>query len=431
MQDSIDIKKIPLNKIFLDLDNPRHKQFVNQKQAIEYLCQEELVYELAKDIARYGINPLEILGLLVVKKGQAENYTVLEGNRRMCAIMLLNDPALAPAKYRKDFTKLSENISPIKYINAMLFRERKEAHIWLERIHGGLQGGAGRKAWNPDQKTRHTGNTTNTLAQAVLDYAEKESLISAENRKGKLTTVQRYLSNPLFRDALGIDNRNIDDISRTRPKGDFNALLKRFLDDLNDPDNKDVSSRSNKPEIERYSRTIVSTERITNKRTEPESIAENVQPTVTGGKKKSAPKKPGDPKNIEYSKEIYERIKAIPSYKLDSMYYSLCSIDLQDHTPLLCVGVWAFLECLTAKIGKDGNVDFFSFLSNERLSKLGFDKDSKKPIVEALSRIQKYGNTTKHHESSANFNGNQLHNDMETIKQLLCKLSEQAKTVSP
>jgi hypothetical protein len=64
-----------------------------------------------------------------------------------------------------------------------------------------------------------------------------------------------------------------------------------------------------------------------------------------------------------------------------------------------------------------------------KLVPLGLGSDLK-AIRQAIKRIAEYGNTTKHHESAANFNGPQIYNDIEIIKELLCKLAEEAKTKS-
>ena len=176
-------KTISVDRIFLDLENPRHEPYQNQAQVIEYLCRDEYVYQLAKDIAKHGLNPLELFALIPMDvkkgKGKTQSYVVAEGNRRMCAIMLLNDPELAPAKQRKDFQKLSEQAGKISEVFAVAFDDKKSVDMWLERIHGGIQGGVGRKQWNAEQKTRHLGDKKNILAQAVLDYAEKNKHVGA------------------------------------------------------------------------------------------------------------------------------------------------------------------------------------------------------------------------------------------------------------
>ena len=421
-------KTISVDRIFLDLENPRHEPYQNQAQVIEYLCRDEYVYQLAKDIAKHGLNPLELFALIPMDvkkgKGKTQSYVVAEGNRRMCAIMLLNDPELAPAKQRKDFQKLSEQAGKISEVFAVAFDDKKSVDMWLERIHGGIQGGVGRKQWNAEQKTRHLGDKKNILAQAVLDYAEKNKFISSDDRKGRLTTVQRYLSNAMLREALGIDGSNIEDVSRNRPKPDFDQLLRKFVKDLL---SGTVNSRSNSDKIIEYSRSLSALDGLTGKRTAVESLAQ--EPNIGGGRKKrkSAPKHPDKRKFITYETEINEKLKSLSSFKLEQIYWSLCSIELDKHAPLLSVGTWSFFESLTAKAGRSGT-DFLAFLSNQKLHSLGFSKsDETRSIRQAIERISHYGNTTKHHEGAANFNGAQLANDMDTLKLLICTLAEDAQ----
>jgi len=99
-------QSISVDRIFLDLHNPRHKPYSSEAEVIEYLCRYESVYALAKDMSEIGLNPLELFALISLDtKGKITKSTpfmVAEGNRRMCAIKLLNDPDLAPTKLRKD-----------------------------------------------------------------------------------------------------------------------------------------------------------------------------------------------------------------------------------------------------------------------------------------------------------------------------------------
>jgi hypothetical protein len=419
---------ISVDRIFLDLSNPRHKPYETQSEVIEYLCRAEYVYELAKDIAKVGLNPLELFAVIPLPgsgRRAATSYLVAEGNRRMCALKLLHDPELAPASLRKDFIKLAEKSPEFDEVLGVVFSDKAQVDTWLDRIHGGLQGGIGRKTWNAEQKTRHTGDKKNVVAQSVLDYAEKKGFISAEARKGKLTTAQRYMSNPLVREALGIESSNLDDISRTRPEGDFDLLVGRFVADL--VTGKKVHSRSKQREIEEYSRDLAAIAGLSGSRNAPESLSSTAG---RGSRKRRRPRRPKRPEHIPYEDEISLRLRGIPSYKLERIYYSICEISLEDHTPLVSVGVWSFFESLTARCGRVGTTAFPDFLSKDRLNNWGFSgRDTINSITQALHRIAAYGNTTKHHEKSANFNGEQLANDMDTLKGLVLKLAEEAKAV--
>ena len=165
---------IKFDRVFLNLENPRHEPFDSQDEVIDYLCTNEYVYELAKDLTKVGLNPLELFALLPSpKSGRRKAYVVGEGNRRLCTLMLLNDPDLAPPKERRKFSDLAENWEPVPELFAIVFETKEDVDQWIERIHGGLQGGIGRKSWTAEQKTRFSGDRKNIVAQRILDYAEK------------------------------------------------------------------------------------------------------------------------------------------------------------------------------------------------------------------------------------------------------------------
>ena len=50
---------IPFDRIFLHQENPRHEPYETQAQAIEWLCSNEEVPQLARDIAQHGLSPLD------------------------------------------------------------------------------------------------------------------------------------------------------------------------------------------------------------------------------------------------------------------------------------------------------------------------------------------------------------------------------------
>jgi hypothetical protein len=93
-------------------------------------------------------------------------------------------------------------------------------------------------------------------------------------------------------------------------------------------------------------------------------------------------------------------------------------------TPLLTIGVWAFVESLCALAGKRTDIDFVAYFSNQRLADQGFGGKKIGAIRDALTRIQRHGNATKHHEIAASFDGAQLSNDLATITPLLTKTLE-------
>lgn len=421
----MEIKQIDIKNIFLDLENPRHEPYQSQEEVIEYLCKNEYVYALAQDIVKYGINPLEILAVIPNSKSVKEKitYVIAEGNRRLCALKLLNDPELAPSEERKNFKTLSRQWEELQTAPAIVFDNREAVAVWLERIHGGLQGGIGRKSWSPEQKTRFTGDVKNLMAQQLLDYAQAEGFINSTERINKISTVQRFIGNPLFKDALGIDTNKIDELQRIRPDQDFNLLLKKFIQDLKEGK---INTRFNSPQIREYSQSLRTVEGISNTIVLPHPLngSPKKDKTKTSNPK---PKLRSKPRYLENNLETEKALKELSSFKLNSIYNSLHHLAIADHCPLLTVGLWSFIDSLTALNGRKYGVDFQSFLSNEKLEKLGLgDKSATKTLRECLRRLSENGNTTKHDAQSAAFNDKQLFNDFEVLHPLIQALIKAA-----
>jgi hypothetical protein len=419
------IEIIDINRIFLYEENPRHEPLQSQEEIIEHLCKDEQVFALARSIAEKGTNPLEIFGLVQLsgsgKSGTKKNFEVWEGNRRACAIKLLNDPDLAPPTLRKDFVRLSTEYDPVREVAAVVFDDHETLKFWMDVIHGGQQGGVGRKNWSADQKTRHTGSGgRNKVAQALLDVSEAAGLITKEERSGKLTTVQRYLNNNVVREALGIDATNPDDVTYNRPVEDFNKLLARFISDVK---SAEITSRHNKDQITAYGRTLARTPKVSSERVAPQSLK-----TVAAEARKArrrAPRNPRKQNHIEYDVALEQALEGLGNRKLKSLYYSLSAVSLEHHTPLITIGAWAFIESLTALCGKNDKTDFVSFYSNTRLEACGAAGKKGGTVRDALQRIQRFGNATKHHEIAGSFDGSQLANDVATITPVLVKTLEQ------
>lgn len=421
------VETVPVGRIFLGLQNPRHDPYDSEDRAIARLCEIEEVYPLARDIVRNGLNPLERLALVPLdvgkKGGGVISYYAAEGNRRLCALKLLNDPDRAPAHLRKAFKALADAwSSPINTIPGAVFDDIESVNLWLDRIHNGPQGGIGRRDWNAEQKQRFDGGSKNKAAQALLDYAQSEKMITPEERVGKLTTVQRFVGNDVFSEALGLDQGNADDVARTRPKAEFDALVKRFIHDL--IDKKLVNSRMNKDAIIRYARPLSSIPGVTSTRIEPESLSSG-QGTKAKTARRKKPKKPERTRHVRYEEEIFIALQSFGNEKLISLYHSICTVELDPHTPLVAIGAWSFIETLTACAGRNENTSFDSFLSKNKLRSYNIEGDLSS-MRDVLERIRSYGNTTKHHSIAGIFNGDQLNNDLAALKTVILKCLEEA-----
>ena len=410
---------ISLDRVFLDAENPRHEPFEDQEAVIEYLCREEQVLALAQDIVKIGLNPLELFALLA--EGD-DTYLAAEGNRRLCALMLLDDPDLAPADQRREFERAAENWEPIGQIFAVVFEHRDDVRQWLNRIHAGFAGGRGRRQWNAEQKARNSGYSKNDQAQYLLDISEELGFITTVQRKGRLSTVQRYLSNPVMRNALGIDFSDFENPTTDLPEDDFRIILEKFIGDVAA---KRVTTRDNAPEIQSYANKLPQLEGVSAARIKPRAMSEFVKTSGSTGDPK--PRPPKRRRKIPMSRNLRQVLEDIPSYKLEKLYYSLCSVRLDTHTSLLCVGAWSLIETLTALHGR-GSPGFGSYLGPSKLQSMGVGtKKETKSLCQAINRIAEFGNSTKHHKTATALNGEQLANDMETIEPVLLALAKGCK----
>ena len=231
-------QEIDISKVYLDPNNPRHDPVDSEPKVVAYLIAHERVKELARSIAQLGTSPLERFAVFPYPDLKGV-FISLEGNRRLCALKLLHDPDKATTeKHRKYFRELNKKWSAAPdVIDAVIFKNREEADLWLSIRHEGEQNGVGTRAWNSRQKERHnrkvskvSGANPNTHAASLLEYAVDRGLLTTEQHDAiKITTLTRFLSNPLMRDALGLDTAK--DLTTRAPQEEVDRAVKRFLKD--------------------------------------------------------------------------------------------------------------------------------------------------------------------------------------------------------
>lgn len=413
--------EIEVDRIFLDQENPRHKPYDSQSEVIEYLCIHESILSLSRDIVINGLNPIEQFALIPDEDSGDDlaTYIVAEGNRRICALKLLHDPDLAPVKFRNGFAQIANGWAGIGPLPSVIFENRPAVDLWLTRIHDGEQGGIGRRKWSSDQSARHSGSDKDKIALKVLDYAEKKGLISAEERKGTLTTVSRYVTKEPVQAALGIDARNLNKIALTKPEEDFDTLLGKFLGDLA---SGHVNSRAKGTEtFTAYARELNAV-KVSGK---GEIVTGLLDGDHTGKhpQRRRVTIKPRS--TLTHNHEIMDALKGIDAHKLVSLYNSITVVPLNPHAPLIAIGAWAFFESLSSRAGRGESQDFPSYFDKNRRAGYGLPtgKDSK-AITEALKHLSASGDVTKHDGTAALFNGEQLANDMDTLKDLILKCIE-------
>lgn len=209
-------KTIPIGQLLLDTKNPRHGKLESQRAAIESLIssQRQKLVVLANDIRENGLSPIENLMVLKAKNG----YTVLEGNRRLTAIKLLDNPALADGTpISAAIKRLANKGSPPSEAVCSVAPSRKAAEHWLEIRHGGESEGAGVVPWSAYAANRFKSKPGREAAaamaflEAVAEGYPKNDLIqelAQEVGDKKITTLGRLVLDPSFRDKAGIEYRD-------------------------------------------------------------------------------------------------------------------------------------------------------------------------------------------------------------------------------
>lgn len=239
-------KQIPLSKLTVNIENPRFEMVGNQREAITTMLedQNEKLVKLAEDIIENGLNPAELL-VVVPHAKLNKQYNVLEGNRRISTLKLLNNPELIPEKNKSLFTrfkKLSDQFlkDPIQEINCVIFDNEKDAYRWIKLKHTGQNDGIGTVPWDAQQTARFEERVEgkSSFAIQLIDFLSKQDDVD-EDLKLKLKNVpssslQRLATDPDFRKVVGIDIKEGKVVTKYHPNEIVKALKKVANDLLRD-----------------------------------------------------------------------------------------------------------------------------------------------------------------------------------------------------
>lgn len=427
---------IQLEKIYLDSENPRHEVLDTQDEQIAFLCKEEKVGNLALDIAENGINPMMRIAVLEEKPDKNDQsakstYIVLDGNRRICSLKMLEDPELAPSKLKKKMEEASCKWTPITEIECVVFDDRKIANMWLKRIHTGERDGTGLKSWDAEQQARFDDESKNKLALLLLDYAQGKGFISSPDRKRTITTVQRVLDNEKARNLIGLDNSSDKVIKTFLPTDKFEDVVKSFMESVADKEVFNSRNLRKAADIEEFAKNVTKSVMAEDYNEDsnqiyPKPNLKNKSKSKEAEDKSGANIKPPKSTKIRVEQEIVAELNKLSNDKLTSLYNSITKLQVKDHTPLITVGVWSMVESLTSIHGRKDKNSFESYLNKSLLQKMGVEGESSKNIRDAIGRISSNGNMVKHDSVGTNFYGDQLINDMTQIRPVIVALLQAA-----
>ncbi|WP_347057390.1 ParB/Srx family N-terminal domain-containing protein [Blastococcus sp. HT6-30] len=140
--------ELPIDDLRFDADNPRMPTHLDGKDVtavLSFMLEDAGLLDLMRSISSQGFFPGEPL---LVSSATEDTYTVVEGNRRLAASILLNNPDLAPT--RKTAVKaVAESGQVPGTLPVLIFPERADI-----LKHLGYRHVTGIKEWDPLAKAR-------------------------------------------------------------------------------------------------------------------------------------------------------------------------------------------------------------------------------------------------------------------------------------
>jgi hypothetical protein len=359
---------VPLQKIYLDNENARYDPIDSEPEITAHLIAHEYVRALARDIVRRGsTSPLERMA--VIPHPEITNaYITAEGNRRLCALKLLHEPDKAPEGERSYFRQLGKEMnSPVTSMEVVVFKDREAARPWVSLRHEGAQDGVGTRTWTTRQKARFDeagGRPTNPnlLAVAVIDYALKKGLITPKDHaRINVTTVTRFLGNPVVRNVLGLGSRW--ELKINVPEAEFDVVLVQFLKDALAGGKSGVTSRTDKDDREAYAHKLRKEGVAPKSRLKAPLNLDSKTGKVAGGVSASA-KKLRHTRNPDTRPHVVptEFVVQIRNRVLKRVYDELRGIDAEDYSFAAGYLFRAFIEqaarlfCKQYSLGFEGDL---------------------------------------------------------------------------
>lgn len=204
---------VNINNILLDIDNFRLGSMNNQQEAIRTLIfdQKEKLMNLAFDIAEKGLNPTENIALVRVTD-EKDKFYVVEGNRRILSVKILNNPDVLTGTSMEDYKqkvidKTNEfNYQRIEELTCVIFSSQEDAYQWMQAKHSGENEGRGTVNWSAVAKARMEQKFgipgDNTDALILLGFAENNGIPVSANYP--ITNLSRLIKTPIIREKLGL-----------------------------------------------------------------------------------------------------------------------------------------------------------------------------------------------------------------------------------
>ncbi len=199
----VEYLELSIDELLLDEDNPRLGSVNSQSAALEAIIHlnEAHFRNLMLSIKNNGLDPGD--SLYVVEAEGSEDFIVLEGNRRLSALMVLNNPDVldgteVPDTIKKSLVRAAATFdrAKIEPIRCVQFDHREDANEWIYRRHTGSIDGEGRIQWGPLEIQRFSGDRS---ILDVIDFVGRNADYSDDEWESTKSVIESRKSSNLAR----------------------------------------------------------------------------------------------------------------------------------------------------------------------------------------------------------------------------------------
>ena len=241
--------ELTIDELLLDEDNPRLGAVSSQSEALEMLVKmnQNHFRNFMISIRDNGLDPGD--SFYVIAKQDDDDFIVLEGNRRLSAMMVLLNPDVldgtdVSTTTKKSLARVASGFDRdlVEPIRCVLFESRDDAHDWIYRRHTGGAEGEGRIQWGRTEIQRFTGDRS---VLDVIDFVGRNATYSDEEwastksmiESRKSSNLARILDSSAGRKHLAISIATLHG-EKTPMLGSDPAwalkVLKRIIEDVRD-----------------------------------------------------------------------------------------------------------------------------------------------------------------------------------------------------
>ncbi|AEJ19905.1 hypothetical protein [Gracilinema caldarium] len=345
------IKMISINDLLVNPENYRYTSVESQKEAIDLIVsdQKEKLLNLAKHIMENGLNPNDLVQVSPYAHDKTK-YIVIEGNRRVVALKLLNTPTLVDIsgyeRLRDKFQALKTEFKDriIDSINCSVYADPSDADKWIKLKHAGQSNGIGTVDWDAQQIQRFEEKVEgkSSVALQILNFVKSSSQtpndIIANIGSVPITSLSRLVADPDVRRFIGIEVNN-GLVTSILPESEVLKGLIKIISDLLSPDFK-VKRIYTKDDRQDYVKSFP-------KKSTPDHSRLADKPWLLNGISKAKPT--NQPPRSTISKDrktvIPRKVKIlITNSKVNAIYEELKKLDVNKFTNACAVLLRVFVE---------------------------------------------------------------------------------------